>query len=265
LFWLNDQGKPLVVAGVPPDYFSATGQLWGNPLYNWDALRASNYHWWTARFHSAFELYDLLRIDHFRAFEAYWEIPAGSLTAIAGTWAKGPGSAPFRAAQAALGELAIIAEDLGMITDKVHQLRDELGFPGMRVLQFGFDDEHDNFHRPESYPENSVAYTGTHDNSTIVGWYQARKATEQPDILDRYLQDPVESGMPIHWQLISMVLRSPSHTAIVPLQDILGLDDSARMNVPGLADGNWRWRFSAEDLTPDISERLRIISVASDR
>lgn len=265
LFWLEPNGKPKFVAGVPPDYFSKTGQLWGNPLYNWDALRASDYAWWTQRFRNAFEMYDILRIDHFRGFEAYWEVPATAKTAVSGRWAPGPGAAPFRAAERVLGKLPIVAEDLGLITDAVHALRDELDFPGMRVLQFGFDDEQDTFHRPQSYPQNSAAYTGTHDNSTIVGWYLERQVNKQRDILDRYLQDPVHSGMPIHWQLISMVLRSPADLAIIPMQDILGLDNSARMNVPGLAEGNWQWRFQPKDLHPDIIDRLRVISLAGDR
>lgn len=265
MFWLEKNGEPQFVAGVPPDYFSKTGQLWGNPLYNWDALAAAKYEWWTQRFRHAFELYDMLRIDHFRGFESYWEVPATAKTAVAGRWVAGPGAAPFHAAQRLLGELPIVAEDLGMITEAVHQLRKELGFPGMRVLQFGFDDENDTFHRPEGFPVHSAAYTGTHDNSTILGWYLARKESKTTDILDRYLQDPLQSGMPIHWQLISMVLRSRSELAIVPLQDVLGLDDSARMNVPGRADGNWRWRFQAEDLTPELVDRLRVITLAGDR
>ncbi len=265
LFWLEANGKSKLVAGVPPDYFSETGQLWGNPLYNWDALAATNYQWWTQRFRNAFELYDILRIDHFRGFEAYWEIPATAKTAITGRWAPGPGAAPFRAAERVLGELPIVAEDLGMITDAVHELRDDLEFPGMRVLQFGFDAENDTFHRPESFPLHSAAYTGTHDNSTIMGWYLDRKKSKSEDILDRYLQDPAQSGMPIHWQLISMILRSRSELAIVPLQDILGLDDRARMNIPGKADGNWLWRFRGQDLTLDIADRLRVITLAGDR
>ncbi len=265
LFWLEPSGAPKFVAGVPPDYFSKTGQLWGNPLYNWETLAKTNYQWWTQRFQNAFELYDLLRIDHFRGFEAYWEVAATAKTAISGRWAPGPGAAPFQAAARVLGELPIVAEDLGMITEEVHALRDELDFPGMRVLQFGFDDEQDTFHRPESYPLHSAAYTGTHDNSTILGWYAERQLKETEDILDRYLQDPQQSGLPIHWQLISMVLRSRSDLAIIPLQDVLGLDDRARMNVPGQAAGNWRWRYREEDLNPDIIDRLRIITLAGDR
>lgn len=265
LFWLEEDGSRKFVAGVPPDYFSKTGQLWGNPLYRWDALADTNYHWWTRRFQNAFELYDLLRIDHFRGFEAYWQVSAKAKTAVSGTWVKGPGAAPFNAARRQLGELPIVAEDLGMITEEVHQLRDELDFPGMRVLQFGFDDKDDTFHRPEAYPTHSAAYTGTHDNSTIVGWYLERQDGKTEDILDLYLQDPDKSGMPVHWQLISMVLRSRSELAIVPLQDVLGLDNSARMNIPGQAEGNWQWRYCTQDLTPEIIDRLRILTLAGDR
>ncbi len=265
LFWLKPDGQPKFLAGVPPDYFSKTGQLWGNPLYHWERLAETNYRWWIQRFQDAFELYDLLRIDHFRAFEAYWEVPAGSETAIKGRWAPGPGAAPFRAAQSVLGDLPIVAEDLGMITEAVHELREELGFPGMRILQFGFDDEEDVFHRPESYPIHSVAYTGTHDNKTIIGWYLERQQSTTEDILSGYLQDPTQSGIPIHWQLISMVLRSHSYLAIVPLQDILGLDDRARMNVPGQAQGNWGWRVQTQQLNADIIDRLRVMTLAGDR
>lgn len=266
LFTLNEKGAPAFVAGVPPDYFSKTGQLWGNPLYNWAALAEIDYAWWTRRFQAAFELYDLLRIDHFRAFESYWEIPASAKTAIGGRWAPGPGTAPFEAAKRKLGELPIVAEDLGLITDAVHQLRDELGFPGMRILQFGFDHEHDNYHRPEAFPENSAAYTGTHDNNTIISWYRARQTAKaesgQPDILDRYLDDENSEARDqwIHWQLISMVLGSASQTAIIPMQDILGLDDAARMNIPGLAENNWRWRVEASQITDALAAELRVIT-----
>ncbi|MEZ6133914.1 MAG: 4-alpha-glucanotransferase [Pirellulaceae bacterium] len=272
LFWLDEGGKPQFVAGVPPDYFSKTGQLWGNPLYRWEALAATNYAWWTHRFEVAFEMYDLLRIDHFRAFDAYWEVPAGAATAIHGRWAPGPGAAPFEAARQKLGELPIVAEDLGLITESVHELRDELGFPGMRILQFGFDNAEDNFHRPEAFPVNSVAYTGTHDNDTIVSWYRQRQlekqATGKVDILDRYLDEdeaPEVREKMIHWQLIAMVLGSASSTAIVPMQDILGLDQWARMNTPGLAEGNWGWRLEASQLNDAIAAELRVVTEHTQR
>ncbi len=265
IFWLDQAGKPEFVAGVPPDYFSKTGQLWGNPLYRWDALAATQYRWWVRRFQAAFEMYDLLRIDHFRGFESYWEVPASAKTAISGRWAPGPGAAPFEAAQKQLGELAIVAEDLGLITDAVHELREQLGFPGMRILQFGFDQEDDTFHRPESYPENSLAYTGTHDNNTIISWYRGRQDPKRktPDILERYLKHAASVETPedmVHWQLIAMVHGSASHTAIIPMQDILGLDDRARMNTPGKAEGNWRWRVQTAQLSDALAAELRIVT-----
>lgn len=264
LFALKPNGESKLVAGVPPDYFSKTGQLWGNPQYNWEALAKTEYHWWTQRFRMAFELYDLLRIDHFRAFEAYWEVPATAKTAVGGRWVKGPGSAPFEAAAQALGDLPIVAEDLGMITQEVHDLREQLQFPGMRVLQFGFDSEEDTFHRPESFSVDSAAYTGTHDNSTLVGWLNERRDREH-DVLRTYLEEPSQTQMPHHWQLISMVLRSPARIAIVPLQDVLGLGDEARMNVPGQATGNWTWRYEPEQLTQELTDRLNVLTLAADR
>ncbi|HBE69972.1 MAG TPA: 4-alpha-glucanotransferase [Planctomycetaceae bacterium] len=263
-FELKSNGRPRVVAGVPPDYFSKTGQLWGNPLYNWEQLAEVDFHWWTQRFRMAFELYDLLRIDHFRGFEAYWEVSAEAKTAVSGNWVKGPGRAPFDAAARSLGPLPIIAEDLGMITDEVHRLREDLAFPGMRVAQFGFDSDDDLFHRPETYPEDSAAYTGTHDNSTIVGWLEQREDRTE-DSLRRYLEGPSSSSMPYHWQLISMVMRSRSVLAIIPMQDVLGLDDGSRMNIPGKASGNWGWRCPETEFTDEIADRLHVLSVASDR
>lgn len=263
LFYLDEDGRPTVVAGVPPDYFSETGQLWGNPLYRWDHLEESGYRWWVQRIGAAFQRCDLLRIDHFRGFEAYWEIPAGAKTAIKGQWVSGPGSKLFDSIRQQLGELAIVAEDLGMITEEVHQLRDHLGFPGMRVLQFGFDSAADNFHRPESYPENSVAYTGTHDNDTLVGWYRERQVVCQQkarkDLLNQYLSaDTTEHT--VHWQLISMVFHSASHTAIIPMQDVLGLDNGSRMNRPGTAHGNWAWRLLPEQMSDRVAGDLRVIT-----
>jgi 4-alpha-glucanotransferase len=264
IFALQETGEPKLIAGVPPDYFSKTGQLWGNPLYDWEHLAETNYEWWTKRLRVAFEYFDLLRIDHFRGFEAYWEVPYGAKTAVSGRWVKGPGTLPFDAARAELGHLPIIAEDLGLITDEVHALREALAFPGMRVLQFGFDSHDDFFHRPETYPEDSVAYTGTHDNSTIVGWMNERK-NRQDDPLRNYLEPPSATQMPYHWQLISMVMRSRSQLAIVPMQDVLGLDDSARMNVPGLATGNWGWRLGPDGFSAEAAERLKLLTIASDR
>lgn len=262
LFCLDESGIPTCVAGVPPDYFSKTGQLWGNPQYNWDALESTDYAWWTARFGGALRQFDLLRVDHFRAFEAYWEIPAGAASAVNGEWRAGPGEKPFQAARKQLGQLPIIAEDLGLITEEVLALRDRLEFPGMRVLQFGFETEEDDFHRPSQYPEHSVAYTGTHDNDTVMGWYHDRKPDpEFPDPLDAY----ITSDRDIHWQLIQAVLESKSDTAIVPMQDTLGLGNEARMNVPGEAAGNWTWRVSSTALTDDLASRLREMTADANR
>ena len=268
LFFLDEQGKQTVVAGVPPDYFSETGQRWGNPLYRWDSIADTNYAWWTNRFRHAFEHFDLMRIDHFRGFEAYWEVQADCPTAIDGQWQSGPGASPFQAAQTELGELPIVAEDLGLITDKVHHLRDELNFPGMRVFQFGFDNEADPYHRPEAYPDHSVAYTGTHDNETIVGWFRTRKVTRaENDQHDDPLLDPVvaaDSSAP-HLDIIRSVFRSPAEIAIVPMQDLLGLDNDSRMNTPGEASGNWGWRCLPEHLCDAVTEELVAITDESSR
>lgn len=252
IFHLDAAGKPTVVAGVPPDYFSKTGQLWGNPLYDWDYLRDTGYAWWTERFRAAFRDFDLLRLDHFRGFESYWEVPATAATAIEGHWEPGPGDDLFLAVAKELGQLPIIAEDLGLITDEVHHLRDRLGFPGMRVMQFGFDSEDDPYHRPDHFPTHSVAYTGTHDNDTIIGWYDARPS-DSNWLLHRYLAD---GGDLLHRQLVRLVLDSSADLAIVPLQDLLGLGTDARMNVPGLADGNWTWRCTESDLSDELASDL---------
>lgn len=263
LFSLNDDGQPSVVAGVPPDYFSETGQMWGNPLYNWQQLAATNYEWWTQRFRQAFECFDILRIDHFRGFESYWEIPADAENAIGGQWKPGPGRAPFDAAQNALGELPIVAEDLGLITDAVHGLRDELAFPGMRVAQFGFDHEHDPYHRPDSYPDHSFAYSGTHDNDTVAGWYRHRvESNANNGILSRFLSDPPNS---VHIDVIKAVLNSAADTAIVPVQDLLGLGSGSRTNTPGLPDGNWRWRCGDGILSDDLAANLRSMTADAGR
>jgi 4-alpha-glucanotransferase len=263
LFCLDGMGRPLVVAGVPPDYFSETGQMWGNPLYNWDRLADSNYAWWTSRFRHAFEYFDILRIDHFRGFESFWEIPAGAENAIGGQWKHGPGRAPFDAAREALGELRIVAEDLGLITDAVHALRDALGFPGMRVLQFGVDSEDDPYHRPDSYPVHCFAYTGTHDNDTVLGWYLQRlKEGTDNSILSRYLGN---AGDPVHSMLVRSVLNSAADSAIIPTQDLLGLDTIARINTPGLPEGNWMWRCAKESLSESLAADFRRWTEAANR
>lgn len=254
LFCVDKKGRPTLVAGVPPDYFSKTGQLWGNPLYRWDVLAETNYAWWTARFATALRQFDLLRVDHFRGFEAYWEIPASARTAVAGTWRPGPGAAPFQAAREALGELPIIAEDLGMITAEVHALRESLGFPGMRVFQFGFDNVDDDFHRPDQFPEESAAYTGTHDNDTLMGWYKNRRPPREG--IDP-LAEIIKGEGEVHRKMIDAVLQSRSDIAIIPMQDLLGLGNEARMNLPGKAKGNWTWRVQAAVLTEQLSSSFR--------
>ena len=264
LFFLEKNGRPSVIAGVPPDYFSQTGQRWGNPLYRWNNHEERDFSWWIDRLRSSFQLYDIVRIDHFRGFAANWEIPASEPTAVKGRWVPGPGKKLFEAARQALGTLPIIAEDLGVITPDVDALRDGLGFPGMRILQFAFgDDPKAAEFRPESYPPNCVVYTGTHDNDTTVGWYRSepgRDSTRNAEQISReqhnvrtYLSS---DGKQIHWDLIALALRSAANTAIYPLQDVLGLGSEARMNVPGRESGNWSWRFQWNQLTPEIEQRL---------
>jgi 4-alpha-glucanotransferase len=273
LFYLDDSGHCTVVAGVPPDYFSATGQLWGNPLYRWDAHKATGYAWWIRRMRKIFEMVDVVRIDHFRGFEAYWEIPGDATTAINGKWVKGPEADLFVALEAALGKLPVIAEDLGIITPPVEALRDRFEFPGMRVLQFAFgNDDKAADYRPESYPGNCVVYTGTHDNDTTVGWFRSEPgqgstrthediAKERRAILDYLKSD----GREIQWDLIALALRSNANTAVVPMQDVLGLGGEARMNVPGVPGGNWRWRFTWDMLTGDMKRRLHDLAAQSGR
>lgn len=263
LFILDDNGRPTVVAGVPPDYFSTTGQMWGNPLYRWDRLADTNYDWWIQRFRQAFQCFDILRIDHFRGFESFWEIPADAENAIGGQWKQGPRDAPFAAAQNALGELAIVAEDLGLITDEVHGLREQLGFPGMRVLQFGCDHDHDAYHRPDCYPQHSFAYSGTHDNDTVVGWYRQREADgANQEIVNRFLSGNPEQ---LHQDLVRSVLNSAADTAIIPMQDLLGLGSDARTNTPGEPKGNWAWRCPSDALKDELAADLKTWTVASAR
>jgi 4-alpha-glucanotransferase len=263
LFYLNKSGQPLVVAGVPPDYFSATGQLWGNPLYRWEAHAAEDYSWWVARLRELLRRVDLVRIDHFRGFEAYWEIPAGSATAETGRWVAGPGAKFFEAIRRKLGSLPMIAEDLGLITPGVEALRDEFGLPGMRVLQFAFGpDEGAEKYLPHRYVPNCFVYTGTHDNDTTRGWFGSIElATAQPledsraerIFVHRYANS---TGDEIHWDLIRLAFESVADTVIIPMQDILGLDSRARMNFPGKAEGNWRWRFQKDQI--DARDRGRL-------
>lgn len=254
LFELNDAGQPLAVSGVPPDYFSKTGQRWGNPLYRWDLMMRDGFAWWIARFRRTMEMVDVVRIDHFRGFESYWAVPAREKTAVNGDWRPGPGRAFFEALRGAFGSLPLIAEDLGIITKEVETLRDDLGLPGMRVLQFAFGgDDPTNPHLPANYVPNSVAYTGTHDNDTSLGWYAdaGREERAAADELSAATHD-----REMNWTMIDTVLRSRAGWAIMPLQDVLGLGGQARMNTPGVADGNWAWRFQEGALTPQLAERL---------
>jgi 4-alpha-glucanotransferase len=254
LFKLDDQGRPRVVAGVPPDYFSATGQLWGNPLYDWQAMAHDGYAWWIARFRHLFELVDLVRIDHFRAFQAAWEIPAEASTAIEGTWVPGPHLAVFDAVAEALGgQVPVIAEDLGLITDDVRDLLRASGFPGMKVLQFAFGGGTDNLYLPHNYPDpNCVVYTGTHDNDTTRGWWETASAEERKAAQQYVGRD----GSEIVYDMIRLALMSIARTAIVPLQDVLDLGSEARMNTPGAVHGNWAWRVRPGQMDPACADRL---------
>jgi 4-alpha-glucanotransferase len=256
LFELDEELRPTVVSGVPPDYFSKTGQRWGNPLYRWDVLAKTGYRWWIDRFRRTLEMVDVVRIDHFRGFESYWEVPATEDTAMHGEWRPGPGRALFDAVRDELGSLPVIAEDLGIITAEVEALRDDLDLPGMRVLQFAFGgDDPTNPHLPRNYVHNAVAYTGTHDNDTVLGWYADAGRDERSGV-----DALTGGGGEMHWRLIETVLRSDAGWAVVPLQDVLGLGSQARMNTPGVAEGNWAWRLRDGALTPDLAQRLAEIA-----
>ena len=257
-FKLDDDGKPTVVGGVPPDYFSETGQLWGNPLYDWDRLRADGFKWWIDRVRFALEQFDFLRVDHFRGFAACWEIPASEPTAEHGQWVPAPGRELFSVLTKTLGELPIIAENLGVITPDVEALREEFGFPGMRVLQFAFGSDSTNVHLPHNYTRDAVVYTGTHDNDTTVGWF-ASLGDDKPNQAEREscLKYLTSDRREIHWDFIRAALSSVADTAIIPLQDVLGLGGQARMNLPASERGNWSWRFKAEVMTSDVASRLK--------
>jgi 4-alpha-glucanotransferase len=265
LFHLDEAGDPALVAGVPPDYFSATGQFWGNPLYRWDQMARTGYAWWVERLRFTFQLVDLVRLDHFRGFEAYWEIPGKEATAVNGRWVKGPGAAFFEAVERKLGTLPIVAENLGVITPEVESLRALSGFPGMAVLQFAFAPDHQaaDF-LPHNYTRDLVVYTGTHDNDTTLGWWTNSGRDDSTRIPEQVQQEKEfalkylgTDGREMNWTLIRTALASTANTAIIPLQDILSLGSEARMNLPGRPGGNWRWRFRAEMLTPEIVQRLK--------
>jgi 4-alpha-glucanotransferase len=261
LFVLDGDLRPTVVAGVPPDYFTETGQLWGNPIYAWDRHAADGYAWWIARLCSLLELADLVRIDHFRAFVDYWEVPAGSPTAETGRWVLGPGAAFFAAVERALGGLPIVAEDLGEVHPEVPALLTEVGLPGMKVLQFAYDGDPDNPFLPEHHSEDCVVYTGTHDNDTTVGWYRSLRAAER-----RLVREAIGgTGRTIAWDLISQAWRSPAFLAVAPLQDLLRLGPEARMNTPGSVGGNWAWRMKPGATKQTLQKRLAELNRAARR
>lgn len=253
-FLLDEEGKLISVAGVPPDYFSETGQRWGNPLYRWNKMREDDFHWWRLRIKHIFEQVDWVRIDHFRGFEAYWEIPAEEETAINGEWVKGPGTDFFSTIEKYLGELPIIAEDLGVITPEVEALRDQFKFPGMKILHFAFFEGDDNPYLPHHYNQNCVVYTGTHDNNTTIGWY---REIEKPvkERLKHYLGHSVRRGNVAKY-LVRLAWSTTANMALCPVQDILNLDEKSRMNMPGTVGENWNWRFSKSDLNEEHSEWL---------
>lgn len=256
LFHLNETGEPEFVAGVPPDYFSPTGQLWGNPLYRWDLQTENGYQWWIERFRSVLSLVDIVRLDHFRGFAGYWEIPGEAETAEIGRWVPGPGADFLNAIENALGELPIIAEDLGVITPDVIELRDSFKLPGMKILQFSFADGPQDKFLPHNYTENCVVYTGTHDNDTVRGWYE-RVPEKEKDFYRRYLQ---RDGSNVSWDLIRTCWSSVAVFSIAPIQDFLGLGNEARMNYPGNPHGNWTWRYHAGDLDLGLENKIHEIN-----
>lgn len=258
IFRLDEQtGEPTLMAGVPPDYFSSTGQLWGNPVYNWEELEKTDFYWWIRRVESILEYVDIIRIDHFRGFEAYWAVAKGETTAMNGKWLKAPGEKFFELLKQDLGELPIVAEDLGVITPEVEDLRDKFGFPGMKILHFAFDSDRDNAFLPYNYDPNCIVYTGTHDNNTTVGWFHERDHQGQAQVVD-YLGCLCNDG--IHWALIRLALGSVSNTAIFPFQDVLGLGNDTKMNTPSTSQGNWEWRCRAEAFNSELSNRLHYLT-----
>ena len=263
-FKLNADGSPKVVAGVPPDYFSATGQLWGNPIYDWENMRRNGFSWWIARVRATLKTVDIVRVDHFRGFAAAWEVPGGDKTAVNGQWVNVPGGDLFETLKYALGDLPFWAEDLGVITPDVEELRDRFGFPGMRILQFAFGGDPGNHDLPHNYIKNAVAYTGTHDNDTTVGWFNSgvgagstrdySQIKKEHDFCLKYLDS---DGREIHWNFVRAVWSSVANTAIAPMQDLLGLGNDARMNLPASESGNWYWQCKTGDFSDEIAERLR--------
>ena len=266
LFDLDAHGNPKHVAGVPPDYFSETGQRWGNPLYRWDAMEETGYRWWIDRVKFTLQMVDMVRLDHFRGFEKFWEIPGNSATAVRGSWKPGPGDRLFQALHDALGKVPFIAEDLGYITPEVHALRERWGFPGMRVLQFAFGDQSlENAHKPYNYVPQCVVYTGTHDNDTTAGWFRRTVGTAARSEIALALRYMHSDGTDAVWDLIRLALSSVADTAIVPMQDVLGLGSDARMNLPGTVRNNWRWRMRGDQLLPELAAKLRDLNLVYGR
>ena len=262
IFRLKEDLSPEVVAGVPPDAFSETGQRWGNPLYDWDALRSRGYSWWIKRMRWAIETCDIVRLDHFRGFESCWEIPADEPTAIHGRWVAGPNAGLFTALKSALGQLPFIAEDLGHITHEVTELRKKLGIPGMRILQFGFGDRGAHKYLPHRFERDSVVYTGTHDNDTTAGWWNSSATEDEKKLASAYLRIG-EDG--VHWALVRAALTSVANLSVIPVQDVLGLGSDARMNVPSKMAGNWSWRLRPGALTAPLAEKLAALVEVTDR
>jgi len=258
LFRLDENGETTVVAGVPPDYFSPEGQLWGNPIYRWPRMKDRGFQWWTERLRHTFERFDLVRLDHFRGFERYWQVPAHHDTAIEGDWQDGPGATFFETMRDELGDLPIIAEDLGIITEAVEALRDAFAFPGMAVLQFAFEGSPANEFLPHNYRRNLVVYTGTHDNNTTVGWWREELSDEGKDFARSYLDLPDgDGGQAIHRHAVRAVMASVADRAVIPLQDVIGLGSEGRMNVPGTAENNWTWRFTLDQIAEEDEEVLK--------
>ena len=253
-FKTDEEGRPYSIAGVPPDAFSADGQLWGNPIYDWDAMAADGYAWWIKRLEESFKIYDVVRIDHFRGFESFWEIPAGAETAATGKWSKGPGYALFAAVKEALGDLNIIAEDLGYMTEEVKAFREQTGFPGMKVIQFAFDPDHESIDAPHTASNNSVMYTGTHDNDTVMGWYKNEIEDKQREYMARYTNRKEYETVP--HAMLRTIFASVSFMAIATMQDLLELGGEARMNLPGTIGGNWTWRMTENQMQPEVEATL---------
>jgi 4-alpha-glucanotransferase len=272
-FQLDANGDPTVVAGVPPDYFSATGQRWGNPIYRWDRMAAEGYRWWLDRFRAVLAQFDLIRLDHFRGFEAYWEVPATEPTAEHGRWVKGPGAALFEAVRQELGDLPFVAENLGVITPEVEAIRAQFDLPGMSILQFAFgDDPQGPSFRPHNFPRNLAAYTGTHDCDTTAGWWNSEGRGESTRTAEAILRERAftreylnTDGREIHWEFIRSLEASVADTVLIPLQDVLGLGSEGRMNQPATLGGNWRWRYREGMLTPEIARRLLALTRMYDR